>query len=52
MNKIGTYELFHNPIIPEVEVKEFLPFIDNSLKDYPTLISCAEVNKRYWVNSV
>ena len=23
MNKIETYEIFHNPIIPEVQVKEY-----------------------------
>lgn len=54
MGKIGTYELFHKPIIPEIEVKEFSPFVDASLKEYPTLYSLraeGNVQERYWVNS-
>jgi DNA polymerase-3 subunit alpha len=53
MNKIGTYEIFHNPIIPEVEVKHYLGVKDESIFDYPTLYRLRyEGNdaEKYWVN--
>lgn len=53
MDKIKGYDLFHSAIIPEVEVKEYPSFIDNSLKDYPTIFRLrAEGNsqEKYWVN--
>lgn len=37
MNKIDEYDIFHKPIIPEVEVSKTIPFFDESLNDYPTL---------------
>lgn len=37
MSKIGEYNIFHKPIIPEVEVSPPPPFLDKSLEDYPTL---------------
>lgn len=53
MNKIEHYELDHSPIIPETEVKYYLPIKDESLKEYPTLYflrSEGTDNERYWVN--
>lgn len=51
-NKISTYEIFHNPIIPEVEVKNY-PKRDNFLNGYPVLASLFNsdnAQERYWVN--
>ena len=53
MNKIGTYEIFHNPIIPEVEVKHYLGVKDESISAYPTLYRLRyEGNdaEKYWVS--
>lgn len=53
MNKIGSYEIFHNPIIPQVNVSTQLPYIDNNLKDYPTLFSLRQSDnpqERFWVD--
>lgn len=53
MNKIENYHLFHNSIIPEVEVHPAPPQIDESLKDYPTLYKLRESKnpqERQWVN--
>lgn len=58
-NKIGTYELFHNPIIPKVEVSDYpkidiiLPFEFKGQNNYPILrklLSSDSVQERYWVN--
>lgn len=51
-SKIGTYNLFHNPIIPEVEVKDYEK-IDFSMSNYSTLkylFSSDNIQERYWVN--
>lgn len=37
MSKIGEYNIFHKPIIPEVEVAPAPPFLDENLNSYPTL---------------
>ena len=37
MNKIESYNIFHNPIIPEVDVQCGPPVIDNELNNYPIL---------------
>lgn len=53
MNKIENYHLFHNSIIPEVEVHPAPPQIDESLKDYPTLYKLRgskNPQERQWVN--
>lgn len=52
-DKIEGYDIFRNPIIPEVEVKNYYPQIDNSLKEYPTLFflrKSDEIQERYWIN--
>ena len=54
MNKIGTYEIFHNPIIPETEVHPLPPIVDESLRDYPHLFELRKSEnpqEREWVNS-
>lgn len=53
MDKIGTYEIFHNPIIPEVQVKHYLGVKDESISAYPTLYRLRyEGNEaeKYWVS--
>lgn len=37
MNKIGVYDIFHNPIIPEVLINPPVKYFDSSLNDYPIL---------------
>lgn len=52
-DKIEGYDIFRNPIIPEVKVKNYYPQIDNSLKEYPALFflrKSDEVQERYWIN--
>jgi DNA polymerase-3 subunit alpha len=52
MNKIGTYEIFHNPIIPEVELPNVYKQVDHSIKQYPTLFKLRasdNIQERYWV---
>lgn len=52
-DKIEGYQLEHNAIIPHVEVKDYKPFIDNSLKKYPTIFELRKSEnqqERYWVN--
>lgn len=52
-NKIENYELGHSSIIPHVEVENYLPFTDLSLKEYPTLFELRQssnIQERYWVN--
>ena len=51
-NKIESYDIFKNPIIPEVEVKNY-PKRENFLSKYPTLtklFSSDNVQERYWIN--
>lgn len=51
-NKIDKYDIFQNPIIPEIDVKDY-PKQENFLNGYPTLSKLfASDNKqeRYWVN--
>lgn len=53
MNKIEEYQLFHNPIIPEVEVPKSYPYFDESLKNYPNLQKLRDSDnpqEREWVN--
>ena len=60
-NKIGKYEIFHNPIIPEVQVKNYAPFtcetdFTGRYKpewNFPTidyLLCSDEIQERYWIN--
>lgn len=54
MNKIGTYEIFHNPIIPEIEVHPLPPIVDENLRGYPHLFELRKSEnpqEREWVNS-
>lgn len=57
-DKIEGYDIFRNPIIPEVQVKNY-PKMNNTLWNYelwgsnPTLIdlfNSDEIQERYWVN--
>jgi len=51
-NKIQSYDIFRNPIIPRVEVKNY-PKKEQFLTEYPVLSSLFnsyEVQERYWVN--
>lgn len=52
-DKIGTYDLFRKPIIPQVDVKNY-PKLPMTFKgDYPTLIQLFMSDnrqERYWVN--
>ena len=51
-NKISTYDIFRNPIIPEIEVKNY-PKRINYLNNYPTLnklFSSDNIQERYWIN--
>lgn len=50
--KIGTYDIFRNPIIPKIEVKDY-PKREAFLDGYPVLaylFNSDEVQERYWVN--
>ena len=52
-NKIEEYDLRHNQTIPTVEVPKTIPYVDNSLKDYPNLYSLRKSNndiERYWID--
>ena len=52
-NKIENYNIAHPQTIPKVEVKNYLPFEDNSLKNFPTLYDMKiskDKYERYWVN--
>lgn len=52
-DKIEGYQLEHNAIIPHVEVKSYKPFVDNSLRKYPTIFELRKSEnqqERYWVN--
>ena len=51
-NKIKSYDIFKNPIIPEVKVKNY-PRRENFLSEYPTLtrlFSSDNIQERYWIN--
>ena len=53
MNKIGTYEIFHNPIIPEVNVKDYPKSSAWEWDFYPTikkLLASDNIQERYWIN--
>ena len=52
-NKIQNYQLFHNPIIPEVQVQAPLPRNLNYLEKYPVLQQLMKSNnpqERKWIN--
>lgn len=53
-NKIGTYELSHNPIIPEVKVLDYpVTSLSEKLNEYPilsSLLNSKNNQERYWVN--
>ena len=52
MNKIGEYDIFHNPIIPEVPISPPPKYFDQSLSDYPNLQHLRNSNnpqERQWV---
>lgn len=60
-NKIDSYDIFHTPIIPQVQVKdynndnvkEFLTIVNNFSIDVPTLkklFTSPLAQERYWVN--
>ena len=54
MEKIETYELFHNPIIPEVKLPPCVKFYDESLSSYPILQSLRNsdnIQERTWVKN-
>lgn len=51
-NKIQSYNIFRNPIIPEVKVKNY-PKKENFLNKYSTLtnlFNSDNVQERYWIN--
>lgn len=51
-NKVTEYNIFHNPIIPEVEVPYYEPRT-NEFIQYPTiseLLSSSNGQERYWIN--
>ncbi len=53
MNKITTYDIFHNPIIPEVAVQDYPKTSAWEWEMYPTitkLLASDEIQERYWVN--
>ena len=53
MNKITTYDIFHNPIIPEVAVRDYPKTSAWKWEMYPTitkLLASDEIQERYWVN--
>lgn len=60
-DKIEGYDIFRNPIIPEVQVKNYIPFTCetdftgryNPEWDFPTidyLLCSQEIQERYWIN--
>lgn len=60
-DKIEGYDIFRNPIIPEVQVKNYTPFTCetdftgryNPEWDFPTidyLLCSEEIQERYWIN--
>lgn len=54
MNKIGEYDIFHNPIIPEVQVKDAPVPVNISHTSYPTLdklLVSDNSQERYWAHT-
>jgi len=52
-NKIENYDIRHKQTIPKVEVKNYLPYEDKSLSQYPNLYNMKISNdkyERYWIN--
>jgi len=52
-NKIENYSIAHKQTIPKVKVKNYLPYEDKSLSQYPNLYNMKISNnkyERYWVN--
>ena len=54
-NKISCYDIFQNPIIPEVKVKNYhrRPDIQDLLSNYSTLnllFNSDNIQERYWIN--
>ena len=54
-NKIEEYNLYHNPIIPKVEVKEYEikeTYRTINIKKYPTIkyLLQGNIQERYWIN--
>lgn len=52
-NKIENYNIAHKQTIPKVKVKNYLPYEDKSLSQYPNLYNMKISNneyERYWVN--
>ena len=52
-NKIKNYNIAHKQTIPKVKVKNYLPYEDKSLSQYPNLYNMKISNneyERYWVN--
>lgn len=52
-NKIENYDIRHKQTIPKVKVKNYLPYEDKSLSQYPNLYNMKISNdkyERYWVN--
>lgn len=60
-NKIESYDIFRNPIIPEVQVKDYLPFTcetdftgsynpDWYFPIIDDLLCSQEIQERYWIN--
>lgn len=50
-DKIGEYNIFHNPIIPHTDLVAPIPKYDYDLSDYPTmtmLTTSSNEQKRYW----
>lgn len=53
MNKIESYDLFHQPIIPEVSVCAPPPQTRKEINNYPTLTKLSQSSneqERYWLN--
>jgi len=52
-NKIENYSIAHKQTIPKVKVKNYLPYEDKSLSQYPNLYNMKiskDEYERYWVN--
>ena len=52
-NKIENYSIAHKQTIPKVKVKNYLPYEDKSLSQYPNLYKMKiskDEYERYWVN--
>lgn len=52
-DKIGEYNIFHTPIIPKANVKNYEKTNKYSIEKYPILIELLnsnEIQERYWIN--